>query len=133
MFNKEHLQYWIQTIEYLIPALKGSIDDFLQKQKAQFHRNHGEVIVTEVLHFNGQFIKCQTEKFSCYVVGFCLDFYAALLFNFDRGFFSPRISVGKRRRRDQKIERSQLLRLFLTCSIFQSLLEQKQGSRKCFH
>jgi len=47
MFSKKLMSYWIETVEYFVPFLKGSIDDFLEKQKAQFHRHSGEIIADQ--------------------------------------------------------------------------------------
>lgn len=48
MFSKELLKYWIEMIEHFVPFMKGSIDEFMEKQKAQFHRHSGEVVASQV-------------------------------------------------------------------------------------
>lgn len=38
MFSKVLMDYWIQTIETLLPFLTGSIQDFIEAEKSRFHR-----------------------------------------------------------------------------------------------
>jgi hypothetical protein len=37
MFSKKLLGYWIALIEQMLPFLKGSIDEFLEKERAKLH------------------------------------------------------------------------------------------------
>jgi len=47
MFTKELFTYVIKQTEYLLPFLTGTIDEFLEKEKAKFHRVGGSFSHTE--------------------------------------------------------------------------------------